>query len=253
MDDDEQSDEGVRQYSSITPSDPDLARKSALDQEAEISTSSSTLKIYKSAIHHAAVSISRRAKPDTPSHPSVGTLRESRIATEQVEKRKASRLTRDRINQYCLPLSEFATWRYPNPTDTSLTTGGGEEPSAEGASQICSRCKNPFVVSSEKLDERFGECRFHYGRLAPERVEGRGKWIYSCCKRERGEAGCEDGVHVFTDGESDQALARRVGFRTVRQVRGNDAKDGVIVVGMDCEMICQFQRKMLWRMGRSRL
>lgn len=226
-------------YSAILPNSPDLAQRSALEQEAEISTSHPNLKGYKSAIHHAAVSIARRPKPGSLTHPSIGTLRESRVATEAAEKQKASRLTRDRVERYSLPLSDFSTWRYPDPTDSSLTSGGGEDPSAEGTKQTCSRCKVPFIVSSVHLEGRFGECRHHYGRIAPERIEGRRKWIYSCCRRERGEAGCEEGVHVFTDGEEDGALARRVGFRTVQQVRGGEAKDGVDVVGVDCEMICQ--------------
>jgi len=171
-------------------------------------------------------------------------MRESRVATEAAEKRRASRLTRSRIERYCLPVSDFATWRYPDPSNPALTSGGGEEPSAEGTTQTCTRCKNPFLVSASNLEGRFGECNFHYGRTAPERIEGRRKWIYSCCHRERGEAGCEEGVHVFTDGEVDEALAKRVGFRTVKQVQSEKSKDGVDVVGMDCEMICAFMTKL---------
>ena len=225
-------------YSTILPTPSGLAQISALEQEREISTSSANLKAYKSAIHHAAVSISRRPKPNRVTHSSVGTMRESRAAVEEAAKRQASRLTRDRVERYCLPLSDFPTWRYPDPTDASLIVGGGEDPSAEGTTQTCSRCKNPFVVSSDNLEGRFGECKFHYGRTAPERIEGRRKWIYSCCGRERGEAGCEEGVHVFTDEEEDKALARRIGFRKVKQCREGLPKDGMDVVGMDCEMIC---------------
>lgn len=47
-------------------------------------------------------------------------------------------------------------------------------------------------------------------------------------------------MHVFRDGEVDEALARRVGFRNVTQARGEEGKDGVDIVGMDCEMICTF-------------
>lgn len=225
-------------YSTILPLPSGLASKTALEQEAEISKGSTILKTYKSAIHHAAVSISRRPKPDSAAHTSVGTLKESRAAHDAETKRQAGRLTRDRVECYCLPVSEFSIWRYPDPTDPALISGGGKDPSGEGSTQNCIRCKVPFLVSAIDLEGRFGECKFHYGKTAPERVEGRRKWIYSCCDRERGEAGCEDGVHVFTDGEVDTALARRVGFRTVEQVRGTEAKDGVDVVGMDCEMIC---------------
>ncbi|CAD6584729.1 MAG: RNA exonuclease 3 [Tremellales sp. Tagirdzhanova-0007] len=225
-------------YSTIPAESVQLARRSALEQENETSAASANLKAYKSAIHHAAVSISRRPHPDSVAHPSIGTVRESRIAFAEAEKRRASRLTRDRVERYCLPVKQFPIWRYPDPTDSSLGSGGGEDPSAEGTTQTCSRCKIPFSVLSVNPESRFGECRFHYGRTAPELIEGRRKWIHSCCKRERGEVGCEDGVHVFTDGEDDAALARRVGYRNVKQVRDGEETEGVDVVGMDCEMIC---------------
>ncbi|KAK8865616.1 hypothetical protein IAR55_000760 [Kwoniella newhampshirensis] len=229
-------------YAPILHLSPELAHQSALTQEAEISSSSTTLRAYKTAIHHAAVSVSRREPPDSIPHPSIGTLRESRIATEAAEKAKASRLTRARIERYCLPLNDFRTWRYPDPRDESLTgPGTGQEPDAEGTSQTCNRCKVPFIVSSTNLEKRFGECHYHYGKTAPERVEGRRKWIYSCCGRERGEQGCEEGIHVYSDGDDDAILAKRVGYKTVskcvEESKGIEVGEGVEVVGMDCEMI----------------
>lgn len=219
-----------------------MAHKSALAQEAEISASSPNVRAYKSAMHHAAVAVSRRPPPDSLDHPSIGTNKESRTAHERVEKARASRPTRSRVEQYCLAPNEFREWAYPDPLDPELCLNGGEEPDAEGTLQDCSRCKVPFTVSSKDLEQRVGECKFHYGRTAPERVEGRRKWIYSCCKRERGEAGCQDGVHVFSEKEDDAKLKRRAGFRTVKQVvEGNEAPKGwVDVVAMDCEMICEW-------------
>ena len=205
---------------------------------------SGNLRAYKTAIHHAAVSVSRRPPPDTINHPSVGTVKQSRAAHERVEKEKASRPTRSRVQGYCMSIQDMIDWGYPDPSNDALTQGGGEEPDAQGTTQTCSRCKVQFIVSTENLDTRLGECRYHYGRMAPERVEGRRQWIYSCCGKERGEAGCEDGVHVFTDGDRDEALARRRGFRTVRQVVGEGEGEGEgrawsDVVAMDCEMICE--------------
>ena len=135
--------------------------------------------------------------------------------------------------------SDFKDWSYPDPTDLSLVEGGGEDPDAEGTMQDCSRCKVTFKVSSQHLEERIGECKFHYGRVAPERVEGRRKWIYSCCKRERGEAGCEDGIHVFNEKEDDIKLKTRVGYKSVKQIgeRMKGPKGWLDVVAMDCEMI----------------
>ncbi|WVQ96989.1 hypothetical protein IAU59_004098 [Kwoniella sp. CBS 9459] len=227
-------------YAPILDVTPDLAHQSAFAQELETLATSSNPRTYKTAIHHAAVSIMRRPPPDSVNHPSVGTVKESRLAFEAAEKEKASKLSRKRVEQYLLPLDQFETWRYPNPLDEALFgPEAGSEPDAEGSEQPCSRCKVPFVVSSKDLEKRFGECRYHYGRTAPQRVEGRRKWIYSCCGRERGEQGCEEGIHVFTDGEDDRALAKRVGFKTVRQCVGVEGGLGVGngVVAMDCEMI----------------
>lgn len=236
------------QYAQISATHPDLASQSALSQESEISSSSPTLSAYKTAIHHSAVSISRRPPPDSVPHPSIGTVRESREAHLAAEKAAAGRLTRDKVSRYCLPLDEFVGWGYPDPKDQTLIHDGGEEPDGEGSTQTCDRCKVPFVVSSENLQERFGECRYHYGRTAPARVEGRRKWIYSCCGKERGEAGCEDGVHVFSHKEdgADAMLAKRQGFRTVHQVAEEVGSEPIArgafveVVGMDCEMICEW-------------
>ncbi|WVF70973.1 hypothetical protein IAT40_005769 [Kwoniella sp. CBS 6097] len=227
-------------YAPILDTAPDLAHQSAFAQELETLATSSNPRTYKTAIHHAAVSIMRRPPPNSVTHPSVGTVKESRLAFEAAEKEKASKLSRKRVEKYCLPLDQFETWRYPNPKDEALFgPEAGSEPDAEGTEQTCSRCKIPFVVSSKGLEERFGECKFHYGRTAPERVEGRRKWIYSCCGRERGEQGCEEGIHVFSDGEDDRALAQRVAFRTVRQCvgEGGGLGAGNEVVAMDCEMI----------------
>ena len=235
-------------YAPILSSAPEIAHTSALAQEAEVSASSNNLRSYKSAIHHAAVSISRRPPPDSADHPSVGTVKQSRAAFEHQDKVRSGKLDRHKLERYLLPLDDFALWAYPDPRDETLTSGGGEEPDAEGTRQTCSRCKNPFVVSSKNLKTRFGECHYHYGRIGPERIEGKRKWIYSCCKRERGEVGCEEGIHVFSDKEDDKALARRVGFKTVEQVIAEtDAKPQVknvpraalTVVAMDCEMICE--------------
>lgn len=165
-------------------------------------------------------------------------MKESIKATERAVKEADSKLTLDRIERYLLPISDFEKWRYPNPDDDELVHPAEMQPDLEGTDRTCSRCKKDFVVSSAKLQERMGECHFHHGRLAPERIEGKRKWIYSCCRRERGEAGCEEGVHVFSDGDEDKALAKRVAYVKVgSQAGGTDA--GSTVLGMDCEMICK--------------
>ncbi|WVO13069.1 hypothetical protein L204_100679 [Cryptococcus depauperatus] len=231
-------------YASILHLSPSLAHESTLAQESEISSLCSSLTAYKSAIHHAAVSISRRPLPDQIPHHSIGTVKESRAATETHEKEKAGELKRDRVERYCLRREDFEKWGYPDP-DNSLLVGEETDtiPDGEGELHLCDRCKVQFVVSSKNLQERLGECRYHYGRTAPERVEGRRKWIYSCCRKERGEQGCEEGIHVFRDGEDDEMLAKRVKYKTVKQCAeeaersGKEVVQGFSVVAMDCEMI----------------
>lgn len=238
----------VKLYSRILQISPSLAHDSSLAQEAEISSSSTSLRAYKTAIHHAAVAISRRPPPTSIPHPSIGTVKESRIATEKAEKEKASKLTRDRVEKYCMKKEDFERWGYPDPSGEGLTGKGVEtKPDGEGERHNCDRCKVSFIVSSKNLEGRFGECRYHYGRTAPERVEGRRKWIYSCCGKERGEQGCEEGLHVFKDGEDDKQLAKRVAYKTVKmcleeaKASGrNVVGEGYGVVAMDCEMICEY-------------
>lgn len=199
---------------------------------------------YKRAIHHAAVSISLRVKPDTLDHPSIGTNRESRLASTKAEKEKTGRLTRGRCERYLLPLSSFPTWRYPDPSDPALSQGG-TEPDAKGSMQNCDRCGQPFLVTTANLAERAGECVYHYGKMLPDKINGKKVWAYTCCRKERGTGGCHKGVHIFNEREDDVKLASRVGFKTVKQQVQENRLEGraeafVDVVGMDCEMICKF-------------
>lgn len=166
-------------------------------------------------------------------------MKESKKATEKAEKEEASRLTLDRIERYLLPTGDFDKWRYPDFNDDDLVHPPNMQPDLEGATRTCSRCRKEFVVSSANLQDRVGECHFHHGRLAPDRIEGRRKWIYSCCRRERGEAGCEEGVHVFSDGDEDKVLAERVAYVKVGTEAGGTGT-GSVVLGMDCEMICRY-------------
>nr|XP_019000061.1 uncharacterized protein I203_07218 [Kwoniella mangroviensis CBS 8507]OCF63522.1 hypothetical protein I203_07218 [Kwoniella mangroviensis CBS 8507] len=234
----------VHPYAPILHLSPDLAHTSAFSQESETAAASSNVRIYKTAIHQAAVSISKRIPPDKLDHPSIGTVKESRVAHEVAEKEKLSKLSRGKIDKYCLPLDQFEIWRYPNPQDNSLTDINPEEVKIDGEREerVCNRCKVSFVVSSKNIEERMknGECKYHYGRTLPERIEGRRKWIYTCCGKERGEVGCQDYIHVFSEEDDDRKLARRVPYKTTEQVIGKG--DGGLgkwneVVAMDCEMI----------------
>lgn len=193
--------------------------------------------MYKSAIHHAAVQISRRIKPDRIPHTSIGTVKQSKAATEAAARAKASHLSAERLKQYRLSNDDFRKWGYPDPENLLLQYPNHPIPpgGSEGTKQTCDRCKVEFVVSpSPSVD-----CRFHSGRVAPERVDGRRKWIYSCCKMERGSPGCQDGHHVFADREDDEKLAARVPFKYAKDLQDNGkASHHIDVLGLDCEMIC---------------
>jgi RNA exonuclease 1 len=231
------------QYTPVSALDPSLASRSATAEELDISASSPDLASYKRAIHHTAVSISRRPPPDSLDHPSVGTARVSRTATTKADKEAAGRLTRKRCERYILPRSAYETWRYPDPADISLLHGD-QKPDAAGTSQKCDRCQADFLVTTSAFSERKGECVYHYGKLLPDKIEGKRTWAYTCCRKDRASAGCHKGVHVFNEREDDEKLASRVSFRTVRAETEENRRLGraeafADVVGMDCEMICE--------------
>lgn len=229
------------QYSALLAQHPTLAHESALAQEKEISGSTNNLKAYKTAIHHAAVSVSRRPKPDSVPHTSIGTVKESRAAEEAQKLAKASRLTPERLQAYCVSQETLVEWGYPDPNVAALQSPATPRPSSEGTTTTCLRCKIDFVVLTTQT---VGDCMFHHGKTAPERVDGRRMWIYSCCKKERGSAGCEEGVHVFSDRDDDIKLAERAPYKTTSQVIKDkplsQERKFVDVVGIDCEMISEY-------------
>lgn len=160
---------------------------------------------------------------------------------DAAEKAAAGRLSKNRIKRYLM--TDWEKWRYPDPTGNSLDRSeAGCEPNLEGHVQTCSRCKLDYTVTAD-VSDRFGECLFHHGRLAPERVEGQRKWLFSCCGKERGREGCEEGVHVFSESDDDVLLNRREGYLTVAEVaeqlkaKGKGSAGWLDVVGIDCEMI----------------
>ena len=155
---------------------------------------------------------------------------------EAAEKRAAGRLSRARIKPYLM--HDWEKWRYPDPSGKTIDrTEAGCQPNLEGHVQTCSRCKLDYTVTAD-ISDRFGECLFHHGRLAPERVEGQRKWLFSCCGKERGREGCEEGVHVFSEGGDDILLNQRQGYKSVQEIAGSSKPHAWLdVVGIDCEMI----------------
>lgn len=155
---------------------------------------------------------------------------------EAAEKRAAGRLSHQRIKPYLM--LDWEKWRYPDPSGRAIDRAeAGIQPNLEGHVQTCSRCKLDYTVTAD-ISDRFGECLFHHGRLAPERVEGQRKWLFSCCGKERGREGCEEGVHVFSEGGDDILLNQRQGYKSVKEIAASSkAHAWLDVVGIDCEMI----------------
>ena len=152
-----------------------------------------------------------------------------------------------------MPLGEYADWGYPDYTDDALVTPPEVVPDATGTEQTCDRCHGLFVVSpvpvsDEAKAEKMGQCTYHFGKLQPQIVEGRKKWLYSCCTKERGESGCQGGLHVFRHKDDDPALARREPYKRVKEVckeveqiegKAKGSSSWLEIVAIDCEMICE--------------
>lgn len=215
---------------------PQLAHESTLAQEQEVSSATNNLKAYKLAVHHAAVSVSRRKPPDRIPHPSIGTVKQSLAATEAEAKTAAGRLTPARLEPYRINSIVLREWGYPDMDDSALQSPQEKDP--PDAMRTCDRCKVDFVVTSSN---ETGPCTYHFGRLAPEVREGRRTWLYSCCARERGTPGCEEGIHVFSFRDDDRKLAAYAPYKTSWQVCKSKEEPSahIEVVGMDCEMICE--------------
>ncbi|ODN84063.1 hypothetical protein L202_00085 [Cryptococcus amylolentus CBS 6039] len=129
-------------------------------------------------------------------------------------------------------------WGYPDSKDKSLSGNtAGSTPSGEGERQRCYRCKSFYTVSSD-LAGKERECRHHYA--TPKPVPGRGKiWRHECCGRQHYSEGCSYNYHVFRHNNDDKALAKREGYKSVKEYAedGEKDKDWVDVVALDCEMI----------------
>ncbi|BEI85511.1 hypothetical protein CcaverHIS002_0509120 [Cutaneotrichosporon cavernicola] len=223
-------------YSHVLSHHPSLAQESAIDQESEVSTTTRNVKAYKMAIHQAAVSISRRSPPDSVPHASIGTVKQCREAAEAAEAARASKLTIDRVSGFCHDTSTLIQWGYPDYDNVELSSPPVVL-SEITERQACDRCKKDF---DPNVTYELGVCVYHYGRPRPERKDGRRVWLYTCCGKERGGPGCEDGIHVFSFREDDSKLAALEPYQTTQQIHERHAipaKRAMEIVGMDCEMI----------------
>ncbi|TYJ53741.1 hypothetical protein B9479_005649 [Cryptococcus floricola] len=135
-----------------------------------------------------------------------------------------AKLEKEDILTFSLKPSELAwKWGYPDSKDKSLFGDtAGSTPSGEGERQRCDRCSSIYTVSSD-LAGKERECRHHYTKAKPV--------PYS--------QGCSYGYHVFRHNDDDKALAKRIGYKSVKEYAedGEKDKDWVDVVALDCEMI----------------
>ena len=110
--------------------------------------------------------LKKRPKPDSTSHPSVGTESEVLAREEARKKVAALRLNAKQLEPYLLTMDQMRQWGYiveipPGP--------GGDKPHEEGGIMTCDRCTQKFVV---KRQEEADQCRFHWGKAFTSRLNG---------------------------------------------------------------------------------
>ncbi|RPD67194.1 ribonuclease H-like protein, partial [Lentinus tigrinus ALCF2SS1-6] len=215
-------------YEDISRFNPTLAAEHALKQEEEV-YQKSVKSTYRNAVISSVAALKRRPKPDSMSHPSVGTEAEVLAREEMRKKMQSLKLTAAQLEPYVLTLDELKQWGYiieipPGP--------GGDKPHEEGSIKTCERCTEKFMV---KRRDEADHCRFHWGKPFSSKVNGEKRRVYTCCSRTTDEEGCQTGPHVFYE-TSPEDLHRRHAFTLSRPV--NPHHDSALeVVALDCEMI----------------
>ncbi|TFK91509.1 Rexo1 protein [Polyporus arcularius HHB13444] len=215
-------------YEKINPANPTLAAEHALKQEEEVYQKSSKL-TYRNAMISSVAALKKRPKPDSASHPSVGTDAEILAREEMQKKMQSLKLTASQLEPYVLTLDELKQWGYI----TEIPPGpGGDRPHEEGSIKTCERCTEKFVV---KRREEADQCRYHWGKPFSSKMNGEKRRVYTCCSRTTDEEGCETGPHVFYETNSED-LHRRHAFTHSRPAHP-DGDSALEVVALDCEMI----------------
>ncbi|KAI0723275.1 Rexo1 protein [Earliella scabrosa] len=215
-------------YEKILPTNPTLASEHALKQEEDVYQKANKL-TYRNAVISSVAALKKRPKPDTASHPSVGTEAEVQAREEMRRKMESLKLTTSQMEPYILSIDEMKTWGYivevpPGP--------GGDKPHEEGSIMTCERCKEKFVV---KRRDEADQCRFHWGKAFTSKADGERRRLYTCCSRTTDDEGCATGPHVFYESNPED-LHRRHAFTHTRAPHppGDSALD---IVALDCEMI----------------
>ncbi|KIM90892.1 hypothetical protein PILCRDRAFT_811388 [Piloderma croceum F 1598] len=224
-------------YETILPTNPNLASEHALRQEDEVYNKSNKL-TYRNAVISSIARLKRRPKPDSASHPSVGTEGELVAREESRKSLDSLRITRDHLLPLLLSMDDMRNWGYI----IDMPDGpGGSNPNLEGYTMKCERCSQPYMVRSTALAD---ECLYHYGKQFSQKVNGEKLRLYTCCSRPTSEeGGCVRGPHVFYETDP-QALHLRHAFSFSRQPVNNEpsasstfADTALEVAAIDCEMV----------------
>ena len=112
-------------------------------------------------------SLKKREKPNSIFHVSVGTERTIKHRKEQLQLLHNLKLNRETMLPYVLSDEMLRKWDYLLSVPDGL---GGSQPSEEGKTKICERCRKQFIV---KRKEEAEECIFHWGRTYSSRVNGK--------------------------------------------------------------------------------
>jgi len=174
--------------------------------------------------------LKQRPRPDTVSHPSVGTAADVAAREEAATKLASLRLSKSHLASYILSMEQMKTWGYI----TEIPPGpGGDRPSEEGSVKKCERCQEPFQV---KRKTEADQCIYHFGRPRSNRVNGERQTIYSCCSRSKEDTGCSTGPHIFYEYEPEN-LHKRHAFSFTNTVSETSSSTALEIVALDCEMI----------------
>ncbi|KDQ12757.1 hypothetical protein BOTBODRAFT_112367, partial [Botryobasidium botryosum FD-172 SS1] len=216
-------------YENLLPTNPGLATEHALQQELDVYNKSNKV-TYRNAIITAVASIKKRPRPDSVSHPSVGTEATLTARAAELASISSFHLTHSHLKPALLAQQQMEAYSYVS----SIPEGpGGDRVSELGNEMTCVRCGQQFIVRADPGEE---ECTYHWGKPFTSKVQGARERVYRCCLQQTtsGE-GCQKGPHVFY--ESDPvALHSRHAFTPTRSAR-DGAATSIDVIAMDCEMI----------------
>ncbi|KAH8105875.1 Rexo1 protein [Cristinia sonorae] len=217
-------------YEHILPHNPTVAAEHTLKQEEEV-YKSATKTTYRNAVLTSVAALKRRPKPDSMSHPSVGSQGDIVKREEDKKKLEALRLAPSHLKPYILTLEQMNAFGYI----TEIPLGeGGSRPSEEGGIQKCERCRQQFQV---KRKEGADECRYHWGKKYTTKKDGERRRIWTCCSKADDDPGtCTTGPHVFYESDPEN-LHRRHAFSHTRPAASHGKDTALDIVALDCEMI----------------